>query len=49
MILYGQWRVFYLGFARRGWTAEAQRYALAITGESVQGPTGGRREWNCWI
>jgi AAA+ ATPase superfamily predicted ATPase len=33
----GKWKVYYLGFARSGWTAEAQRYAAGLESQAPQG------------
>jgi hypothetical protein len=33
----GHWRVYYLGFARGGWTREAQSYAKTFGQENAQG------------
>ena len=33
----GKWTVYYLGFARSGWTAEAQQYANELVGQGLKG------------
>ena len=33
----GTWQVYYLGFARRGWTESAQQYAAGLEGEQPHG------------
>ncbi len=33
----GRWRVYYLGFARAGWTPEAQQYAQGLRASGLQG------------
>jgi AAA+ ATPase superfamily predicted ATPase len=33
----GQWTVYYLGFARSGWTPEAQQYANELAGKGLKG------------
>ena len=33
----GQWKVFYLGFARSGWTEAAQQFAEGLKNTQVQG------------
>jgi hypothetical protein len=33
----GRWKVYYLGFARSGWTVEAQRYADDLESRASRG------------
>jgi hypothetical protein len=33
----GKWKVYYLGFARNGWMAEAQQYANEMGNKSLPG------------
>jgi len=33
----GQWKVYYLGFARRGWTADAQKFAKSMKSAKTSG------------
>ncbi len=33
----GQWKIYYLGFARQGWTDEAQRFAGTIAKSNIHG------------
>jgi len=33
----GNWKVYYVGFARAGWTVEAQQYALSLAGQGLKG------------
>ena len=33
---HGQWRVYYLGFGRAGWTAAARQYAAEVSAENQQ-------------
>ena len=35
----GNWKVFYLGFARSGWTVEAQQFAESLKSAKIQGAT----------
>ncbi|KAA3643902.1 MAG: ATP-binding protein [Chloroflexi bacterium] len=34
----GQWQVYFLGFAREGWTQAAQEFAASVSKDSVSGP-----------
>ena len=33
----GQWKVYYLGFSRKGWTAGAQKFAKSIKDGKMSG------------